>query len=136
MTGTHRPTTWREAIERLSEFPESPAHFESLSECFPDRSLLWLIDYDEFDRHFKKHWIHSWICTDTQVGIAVLTLDGQPVAISQQPARKSDEEILFLSDEIAIKVRTVLEELCERIPSVRILAKLDEKIDERWFERT
>lgn len=39
---------------------------------------------------------HTWICTDTGVGINVLYLDLQPVAISYQMYRKSGTEYYWI----------------------------------------
>jgi hypothetical protein len=59
----------------------------------------------EFESRVKKHWLFKWLCTDTHVGLAVYYFDDEPLAVSFQPARKSDEEIKFVSKEIANKLR-------------------------------
>lgn len=40
---------------------------------------------------------HTWVCTDTRVGIEVLYFDGKPVCITTQPYRKSDTTYHWLS---------------------------------------
>lgn len=72
------------------------------------------VSYNEkFEGRVKKYWIQRWLCTDTWVGLAAYYMDGEAVAVSTQLARKSDEEIKFLSKESAIKVRDFLYQLME-----------------------
>ena len=83
----------------------------------PFASLLgiWDINWsEEFSKRMLKHWVQSWICTDTRVGIAVYCLDGEVVAVSHQPARKSDEVLQFLSKPAAMKVTRLLIQLREQ----------------------
>lgn len=54
-------------------------------------------DYKAFTSGLKGYFFSRWLCTDTWVGWRVYFLRGMPVAVSCQPARKSDEEIEFLS---------------------------------------
>jgi hypothetical protein len=65
-----------------------------------------IYDYLEMDNdtRLQKKWFESWICTDTEVGIAVYFLDGEIVCISWQPYRKSDEEFWFVSEELGNKL--------------------------------
>lgn len=73
--------------------------------------LTWY-SYDEsFSNRMKKHWVHSWICTDTRVGIALYEFDGEFVAFSTQNVRKSDEIIKFLSEEAYYKVFMVVQQI-------------------------
>jgi hypothetical protein len=44
-------------------------------------------------------WYHTWMCTDTYVGIRVWYLDNKPVCISYKPYRKYDENFYWLSSE-------------------------------------
>jgi hypothetical protein len=68
---------------------------------------------EEFSRRVKKHWINSWLCTDTVVGLAVYVMDGKPVAVSEQTSRKGDEEIKFISKEARDAVIAFLLEITE-----------------------
>ncbi|MCW3783005.1 hypothetical protein [Defluviimonas salinarum] len=43
--------------------------------------------------------IDKWICTDTRVGLELLLLNGEPVAVTWQSARKADKEMRFISAE-------------------------------------
>lgn len=70
------------------------------------------VDYDcimetKQDR-LKCYWLYKWYCTDTYVGCKVYFLDSEAVAISTQRGRKYDEEIEWLSEESALKVRDYL----------------------------
>jgi hypothetical protein len=50
-------------------------------------------------------YYHRWICTDTEVGIRVWYLDNEPVCISWQPYRKSNETFGWISKEKFNEVR-------------------------------
>jgi len=63
-----------------------------------------IYDFLEIDNRLTKKYYESWICTDTQVGIAVYFLDGEVVCISWQPYRKSTEEFWFVSEELGQKL--------------------------------
>ena len=86
----------------------------------------------EFSERMLKHWVCSWICTDTAVGLAIYCLDGVPVAVSSQSARKSDEVIEFLSVPAMNVVRQCVMSYVEE-PDIP-LANLEEVIDPRWFD--
>lgn len=43
--------------------------------------------------------IHTWTCTDTGVGLRVLCMNGEAFALSWQTARKSEHEVVLLSQE-------------------------------------
>ena len=69
---------------------------------------------EEFSKRMLKHWVQSWVCTDTRVGVAVYCLDGEVAAVSNQPARKSDEVLTFVSAEMAMRITQLLIELREK----------------------
>ena len=50
-------------------------------------------------------YYHRWICTDTEVGIRVWYFDNEPVCISWQPYRKSDESFGWISKDKFNQVR-------------------------------
>lgn len=56
------------------------------------------------DNRLTKKWFESWICTDTEVGIAVYFLDDELVCVSWKPYRKSDEEFWFVSEDLGKKL--------------------------------
>lgn len=62
----------------------------------------------EFSDQVKKYWLQCWMCTDTHVGFAVYYFKDEPVAVSFQSARKSDEEIEFVSEQTAEVVRAFI----------------------------
>lgn len=123
---------WREAIEKVDKSGDNTgyANMERIGNAV---NVSGWFDYDsDFDKRLKKHWIHCWLCTDTHVGLAVYCLDGEPVAVSVQTARKCDEEIEFLSIEAIEKVRQfMLTYLSKEDPP---LANLDKEIHSGWFE--
>lgn len=71
------------------------------------REFQYDFDYIEQDR-LKAYWIGNWYCTDSYVGYRMYFFDGEPVAISSQLGRKSDEEFEWFSEELALKVRDYL----------------------------
>jgi len=56
----------------------------------------------------KAYWIGNWYCTDSYVGYRMYFLDNEPVAVSTQAGRKSDEEFEWFSKELASKVKDYL----------------------------
>jgi hypothetical protein len=67
--------------------------------------------FPHMDDPLKKYWVegYNWLCTDTTVGIAVYTLDGEIVGISLQSARKSAENFYWVSKESCQQVREYVE---------------------------
>jgi hypothetical protein len=85
----------------------------------------------DFSQRVKKHWLSKWMCTDTWVGMAAFYMDGEPVAVSRQTARKSDEEIEFISKEAAEKIRKYIVELTAD-PDDTKLADLDAEVGDHY----
>lgn len=83
-----------------------------------------------------KHYVSSWICTDTRVGYALYLLGDEIVAVSVQLGRKDRECITFLSTEAAIKVRdfTIQCNDADSEPEFDIV-NLDEEVDLYYFDR-
>jgi len=83
-------------------------------------------DYDEFDydnesnQRLKAYWFGNWHCTDSYVGYKMYFLDNEPVAVSTQNGRKSDEEFEWFSEELAIKVKNYLISLMPKKREVNI----------------
>lgn len=65
-------------------------------------------NYEKVAERMTCYFAGSWYCTDSAVGTRVYFLDDQPVALSFQSGRKSDENIYFTSKETAVKVREFL----------------------------
>jgi hypothetical protein len=67
------------------------------------------LGYDEtFIARVTSVFVQKWLCTDTWVGLQVHYLDGEPVAVSWQNARKSDIELWFVSANAAERMRGFL----------------------------
>ena len=62
-------------------------------------------DWNKLQTRLNFYYFASWYCTDSYVGLGVYYLDDQPVAISSQTGRKSDENIEFVSIEAAKKLK-------------------------------
>lgn len=68
---------------------------------------------DWLSERLKSQFIHSWLCTDTWVGLKVYFLDGFAVAVSTQTARKSDENLYFLDQHSVQQMRAFCVEVME-----------------------
>lgn len=95
--------TWQDAIDSID--PQNTAtgtgYFDPVVESditvFSELFGIGCEWSNEFSTRMLKHWVVSWVCADTRVGLAVYCLDKVPVAVSFQEARKCDEHINFLS---------------------------------------
>ena len=96
--------------------------------------LGWVDYSEEFETRVEKFYVvgANWICTDTRVGLAVYMVDGEPVAISAQSARKSSEDVEFVSVEAAKKVREFI--LSLNGPTLSVVDDIAEPIASGWFE--
>jgi hypothetical protein len=123
---------WSEAIKNLDTSPEN----EAFVDIEPIAKAVGISFYYVDQNWLKKFWITKWLCTDTYVGLAVYTLDGEPVAISTQTGRKMDEHISFLSEAAFKKVQEFIYKLwraeLEEEPSEFV--NLEEDISPSWFE--
>ena len=67
--------TWKELLaDGIDKYEEGGLSVASLCDALSED--FWLVDWDKFDQHFRKKWISSWVCTDTRVDLALVTLDG------------------------------------------------------------
>lgn len=99
----------REIIERVdrSYFNENePSYSELASNEFGLNGYDVTQDWDK--GRLKTYSYAKWLCTDTHVGGLIYFLDDECVAVSWQNARKSDEDIDWISKEAYIKVRDYL----------------------------
>lgn len=53
--------------------------------------------------------VNTWLCTDTEVGLEVVRMKGEPVALLWQPARKARRQVSFLSPEALEAFRSAWE---------------------------
>jgi hypothetical protein len=65
------------------------------------------VPWKEQDR-IKSYWIGNWYCTDTYVGWRMYFFDDNPVAVSSQLGRKSNEEFEWFSLQLAKEVKEYL----------------------------
>lgn len=70
--------------------------------------LQWGTHQDKDDYKLKCYWVANHYCTDTYVGYRAYFLEDEFVALSYQPARKSDEAYEWVSKEAFIKVRNYI----------------------------
>lgn len=65
---------------------------------------------DEFDSRTKLEFFDRWYCTDTWVGVGVLSIDGERVALFSQTGRKNDCDYKWLSKEAKTKAKAFVKE--------------------------
>ena len=69
------------------------------------------LDTDSIPERLTCYFFANWICTDTMVGGRAYYLDDVLVCASWQPARKSDEDMYWVSQDAYFKVRDYMLEL-------------------------
>lgn len=101
--------------------------------AFCQMESWYMSETDRFQDALTKVFLPgaTWICTDTQVGIAIYCLYQRPVIISFQSARKNDEEMYFLSESDANLVRSFMEGFL--VPPDWPVIKMEEPIADDWF---
>lgn len=83
---------------------------------------------NEWERRTREHYIETWLCTDTWVGVSIIFLDAIPIAVTQQPARKSDTIYKWISKEAHDKMREfVLSLVKTEVPKIDLM-----NLDEEW----
>jgi hypothetical protein len=60
------------------------------------------------DHPFRLRWLEVWNCTDTWVGLSVLFLDNDPVAVRHQACRKCETIYHWLSEGAAAEAYEAL----------------------------
>ena len=108
---------WQQLIDQLHDNitngtvkPSPWADTDSLCEAVDINSYR-LNVYDEIQQAIQEYYVIDWICTDTRVGLSVYILFGEVVAVSHQPARKSDKVIQFISTDTYKKVKSFFQSL-------------------------
>ncbi len=69
--------------------------------------------YNIFAERVKEVPLNTWMCTDTMVGLYAYFFDGQFVAISWKPYRKSAERLFWESEELAQWVKKFIDSLLQ-----------------------
>ena len=83
---------------------------------------------DDSDERIKSYFFATWQCTDTFVGGRVYFLDDEPVCISWQNARKSDENFAWISNETFQKVHQYIVSLISKDLPEPKLVDFDEEL--------
>ncbi|MFZ3583151.1 hypothetical protein ACOI1H_13405 [Loktanella sp. DJP18] len=122
VTQTSAPTTLRALIagEDFTDYSVENASWrldaDAIESILYDRTVG---DWSLGDRHTEAFYkaetmtsvaLNSWLCTDQQVGLYLLCLNGTPFALSWQIGRKCDRNVAFLNYETMIFFRTAWEE--------------------------
>lgn len=98
-------------------------------------TVPWGSDADEkLCKRMRGYWAVKWYCTDTWVGMVLYFLDGEPLAMAIQTARKNSVDVSFVSKEMAFKLRDLLYELCrESTPDDSLdIIDMDEEVGETY----
>lgn len=107
--------------------------------CFEQFVELFDLRYDYHSQLFcdvmVRHFVSSWICTDTRVGFSVYTMNDEIVAVSIQMGRKIPEDIKFISKEAAERVLNFTHSCCHTEEIEFDIVDLEEEIYEDNFNR-
>ena len=99
--------TLKQLIEKASQLPKQ--EYSLRDDC-----LLYAVGLETYYHNYDDpvnlttNHLKQWCCTDTWVGIDVIYLNNNPVAITNQTARKSGVDIYFLSEEATNSVKDYL----------------------------
>lgn len=73
----------------------------------------WDFDWErsaEFNVRTSLEFFDRWYCTDTWVGVGILSIDGERVALFSQKGRKCDCNFKWLSKEAKLKAKAFAQE--------------------------
>lgn len=118
----------KELIERVNKEHPHETNTEKVAREFNLDFYGWVED-----NKLISYAIEEWLCTDTWVGVYAIYLDGEPVGISCQTARKSDTQYKWISEEKAQKVKEYILSVMEEDEPVHELLT-DEELEEDWGE--
>ena len=99
--------TLKQLIEKASQLPKQEYNLW-------DEDLLSAVGLDIYYHNYDDpvnltaNHLKQWCCTDTWVGIDVIYLNNNPVAVTNQVGRKTDVNIYFLSEEAKNSVKDYL----------------------------
>lgn len=118
---------YREVVENSSKLSNSCIDMCALCDSLGIYGVG--MDRSAVEERFTMRWAYSWICTDTRVGLDVVYLDGRPIGIFSQTARKNDPEVEFFSRADADEARALV---LSAIQYPNPLVSLDKEIDSSW----
>ena len=107
----------KEAFEKVVK-TEKNMDWVNLTEIAQELNVDYYGYTDNSD--IKCYWLGNWKCTDTRVGHRCYFLNDEPLALSYQNARKSNENFYFVSEEMAIKARNYILSLITEEDEMRI----------------
>lgn len=88
--------------------------------------------YTEEAKRLSYNFPIKWYCTDSYVGMRIYYLDEEPICISSQSGRKSDESFKWLSKEAFEKTRNFLHSFVQKKEFFDLIDE-NEKIDDGGF---
>lgn len=121
-------TTIKEILETIDTSKmEDDCFVDIYSMCESEFEIYEWLNQPKDNVRLTCCYYHSWTCTDTEVGIRVWYLDNNPVCISWQPFRKSNEEFGWLSQEAFDGVKAYIVSLQDNEVKASILS--DDKVN-------
>jgi len=91
-------------VDRSLANQDGPVRIEDFENIFGIGNHI-EYDYDQLEDRFVAYWLKRRNCTDTWVGVRVYFLDHKLVAVGHQKARKCSNDIEFINQESAVKVK-------------------------------
>jgi len=82
-------------------------------------------DRAEFEARLKGYYVIKWICTDSWVGAWAVYLDGQPLALGHQTARKNGVNYKFVSKEAVDRFRAFIFDYASRVQKIDLVEYID-----------
>jgi hypothetical protein len=122
----------RDIINNVDKSNPDWVNYDTISNEF-DIYGVWF-DGDSDDDPLKSYYAIKWLCTDSWVGMRVYFLHDEPVCISTQQGRKSDEEFEWLSVEAKDKTRDYLRSLVDEDNEDRCTILTEEDLEKDYEE--
>lgn len=123
----------REIVARVDKTKTSGCmDFADLAHAFDVYQWVAEGKRDEFDARFKEFYIAPHYCTDTWVGLSVIFLDDEAVAVCHQSGRKSDKNIQWVSKESWTKTRAVIITMIEEDEPEFEIVDMDEEMGDHY----
>ncbi len=123
----------KQLIDSITEEAKEPACLWNVAESiFNGDHYGFDLNVPDEENRMKTCHVKVWRCWDTPVGNKVYFLDGKPVALSDQPYRKSSEHFEWVSVEAFKAVRDYLLNFKASDDDEIPLVDLDEEITDTY----
>jgi hypothetical protein len=120
--------TLRELTQNPNPKLSTDINFDKLNSALGINDYYWPREHDRL----TAFWIKVHRCTDTWVGIMAYYLDGELVAVSNQPYRKADEVFEFVTEQKVKELKTYIQSLMEHDNNNFCFVDLDEDFGDTY----